>query len=974
MRERLARLMVLCAAVLAFAAPSEAQIFTGRIDVTVTDSTGAILPGVTVEISGPQPATAVTDAKGEAHFLNLALGTYTVAAKMSGFGDYLNKNVVVAAGIGTNLKIVMTVGGVTQTVDVSAASPIIDPKRTTTSTNVTYEELQQVPSSRDPWVVLQTVPGVIVDRVNVGGAESGQQSNYQAKGAPSQDNTWNIDGIAITDMSALGSSPTYYDFDMFQEMQVSTGGADLQTATPGVALNFVLKGGANTPHGSTRIYYEDEDMQSNNLPDDLKASLGGLTGKGNRMSKYTDYGFELGGPIVKDRLWAWGALGKTDVTLLTLTNTPDQTILKNSSFKATGQVSDSIRGSFTFFRGDKNKYGRGAGSTRPPETTWDQSGPTSVYKGEGNFVLGQNLFLTGRYAYVSGGFQLTPQGGLDVPAYNDDGGVWRGSYEHYETVRPQWQGTMDGNMFKGKHEFKFGFGWRRADVDSTSIVPGGNSIRTHHSGYPSMIASVVVWNDYTSARGEYASAYFGDTITLDRMTLNAGLRWDRQSGSVKALSQTGNPVLPSLLPDLTSQAASDVVSWNSFTPRIGLTYALDDARKTIGRVSYGMFASQMNATAGGFMSTITYRGVYFYDVLDTNGNRVVDPSEIAGRSCSDALAIAGECNYSGFDINNPSNVAAPIHTVGDYSTPMTHEFQLGLDREIATNFGISGTFTWRNFNNFVWRNNGLTGADYVPLGNFTGTHPAIGDWSIPLYGAPAENLPANRSATEYRKREGYSQRYMGFELAATKRLSNRWMARFGFSTNSHKEYFDGPAAMGDPTSGPTVTTSAGIPTVGNGPNQDGGLVVRSSTGSGKSGIFQVLPSYQFIATGLYQAKWGINFAGNLVNRQGFAMQYSHDQVDTRLYAPGGDANSRFKNVLLLESGSERLPSVTSLDFRVGKEFAWNRARFNLDLDVFNLLNSATVLGRQYNLRVSTANNVLEIMNPRVLRLGARFSF
>jgi hypothetical protein len=111
-----------------------------------------------------------------------------------------------------------------------------------------------------------------------------------------------------------------------------------------------------------------------------------------------------------------------------------------------------------------------------------------------------------------------------------------------------------------------------------------------------------------------------------------------------------------------------------------------------------------------------------------------------------------------------------------------------------------------------------------------------------------------------------------------------------------------------------------------------------------------------------------------VNRQGFAKQYSRDQVDTQSFTPAGDANSRLKNVLLVESGSERLPSVTSLDLRVGKEFAWNRARLNLDLDVFNALNSSTVLGRQYNLRLTTADNVLEIMNPRVLRLGARFSF
>jgi hypothetical protein len=216
MRERLARLAVLCASVAALATPAAAQVYTGRIDITVTDSTGAILPGVAVEVSGPQNQTAVSDARGEVHFLNLPPGTYAVNAKLQGFGDYINKNVPVVAGGAVPLKISMSVGGVTQEVDVTAESPVIDPKRTATTTNVTHEELQQIPSSRDPWVVLQTVPGVVVDRVNVGGAESGQQSNYQAKGAASGDNTWNIDGIAITDMSALGSTPTYYDFDMFQ--------------------------------------------------------------------------------------------------------------------------------------------------------------------------------------------------------------------------------------------------------------------------------------------------------------------------------------------------------------------------------------------------------------------------------------------------------------------------------------------------------------------------------------------------------------------------------------------------------------------------------------------------------------------------------------------------------------------------------------------------------------------------------------
>ncbi|MCA1652532.1 MAG: hypothetical protein LC753_20455, partial [Acidobacteria bacterium] len=126
---------------------------------------------------------------------------------------------------------------------------------------------------------------------NVGGAESGQQSNYIGKGADGGDNTWYIDGIPITDMTALGSSPTYYDFDMFQEMQVSTGGADVLATTPGVQLNFVLKQGSNTAHGSSRLFFANEDLQSNNLPADLLA-VAGENGKGNRTDQYADYGAE----------------------------------------------------------------------------------------------------------------------------------------------------------------------------------------------------------------------------------------------------------------------------------------------------------------------------------------------------------------------------------------------------------------------------------------------------------------------------------------------------------------------------------------------------------------------------------------------------------------------------------------------------------------------------------------------------------
>ncbi|MEK6631658.1 MAG: hypothetical protein AABY89_13080, partial [Acidobacteriota bacterium] len=206
------------------------------------------------------------------------------------------------------------------------------------------------------------------------------------------------------------------------------------------------------------------------------------------------------------------------------------------------------------------------------------------------------------------------------------------------------------------------------------------------------------------------------------------------------------------------------------------------------------------------------------------------------------------------------------------------------------------------------------------------------------------------------------QRFWGIEATATKRLSNRWMARFGFSTNDHREYFDNPnTALADPTPSP------GSPKI------DGGLVVVQSGGSGKSGIFQLLPKFQIIANGLYQAPWGIDLGFNMVSRQGFGQPWFRSQVTT------GDALSKRKSVLLItDVGKNRLPAITSFDARIGKMLRFgNRVTMNIDFDIFNLFNASTVLGRQYDFRltgVTGFNKVLEIMNPRIMRIGARVGF
>jgi hypothetical protein len=929
------------------AAPASAQVFVGRVDVAIQDATGAVLPGVTLSLEGPLNQEAVSDAGGEAHFLNLPPGTYTLKASLTGFNPYENRAVGVVAGGSVLLRIRLTVAGVTEAVDVEAASPTIDPKKQTTSTNVTYDELQNIPSSRDPWVVLQTVPSIIVDRVNVGGAESGQQSLFFGKGSGFAENTWNMDGIPITDMAATGATPTYYDFDMFQEMQVTTGGGDVQNPTPGVQLNFVLKTGSNTPHGSARYYFANEDLQSTNLSSALAAAIGGTTKKGNRTEQYADYGVEAGGPVVKDKWWVWGSYGKTDVRIRTLNNVLDRTVLDNRSFKTQAQVTDGFRPSFTYFRGDKIKDGRGASPTRPTETTWDQSGPTNMYKGEANFVVGSNLFLVGKYSYIDGAFQLIPKGGFDQRAYLDDSGVWHNTFFFYQTNRPQHAAILDGNLFRGRHEIKFGLSWRKAIVESVSGVPGG--IYTVHIGYPDLLP--VIYRDWAgNTNGRYIAGYVGDTWSANRLTLNLGVRYDHQSSSVDETSVGASPILPSLLPALTAPAISNAVVYKAFSPRVGITYALDENRKTQLRASYALFSSQLGAAQGGIISTIQYSGIYYYAV-DLNGNRVADNNEI--------LFNLGNVGYYGFDPANPTKLDS-VNEIEDYTTPKTHEFLVGLDRELMPNFSVNGTFTFRRFNSFNWFPRiGVRSNDYLLVGRVTGSDPAIGSFDEPFYRINPAAVPPG-GGREFLERDGYRQRYWGFEVSATKRMSDRWMARFGFSTNDHREYFEGANSIEDPTRTP------------NNPLVDGGVVVTQTGGSGKSAIFLISPKYQFIANGLYQGPWGINFGGNLLVRQGFGQPFFQGRVAT------GDVLVARKSVLLVQDLSDnRLPTVTSLDVRVEKAFTFDRWNVIFDVDIFNLGNRDTVLGRQYDRsRTGTTgfNQVLEIMNPRIVRLGLRFTF
>ncbi|MFI5184996.1 MAG: carboxypeptidase regulatory-like domain-containing protein, partial [Vicinamibacteria bacterium] len=247
------RVLYLALGLLLTVAPAFAQRSTGNIYGTVTDPQGAVLPGASVTLSGDfGTRSTTTGPSGEFRFLSLDNGAYKLTVALTGFAK-MTREVRVTTGENINLPFAMKVAAVEETIEVSGESPLVDVKKRGTSTTMVSDELQKTPNARDPWGILKNVPGVVVDRVNIAGNNNGQQAEAGGHGGMGADKMWNLDGVVITDMSASGASPSYFDFDAFQEINVTTGGADLNVQTGGLGINLVTKRGTNRFHGGGRF-------------------------------------------------------------------------------------------------------------------------------------------------------------------------------------------------------------------------------------------------------------------------------------------------------------------------------------------------------------------------------------------------------------------------------------------------------------------------------------------------------------------------------------------------------------------------------------------------------------------------------------------------------------------------------------------------------------------------------------------------
>ncbi len=979
------RATLVVATLLLIASSASGQSVTGNVFGTVTSADGTLLPGVTMTLQTSPAKNLITNDQGQYRFLGIDPGVYSLRASLDGFGPVEYSEVSVSIGRNTTINLELS-PSIEETITVTSESPLLDERKLSQGAQITQTELEKIPTARDPWAILNQTPGVLVDRQNVGGNESGQQSVFRAQGVASSQNDFLVDGVSITDMRATGASPTYYDFDQFAEMQFTTGGTDVTKSTAGVSVNLVTKRGSNEFRGSARFYntkaggyFGGKAAQSR--PNLTAADLGAngsrvqcLVGDSNpactdsfagaQIREIEDMGFEAGGAAVRDRLWLWGSWGQNDVQQNAASGTADDTILENQSLKINAQISPSNSAVASWNNGDKQKFGRGASTSRPDITTWNQRGPSAVYRFEDTHVFSSNLFVTGTYSLGDFGFQLGAKGGSGINAPQTvltQSGVWANNYLSGSTSSPNDEFKVDGSYFFNtgatSHELKIGGRMRTFESSSAFVWPGGD-IYTQYTAS----GTGLLWvhrGIATPSVLEYVSLWVQDTLSFGNLTLNLGLRFDDQSGTNEAFNVGANPLFPDVLPALNYQGSGAEFDWTTLTPRIGATYALGKNRDTLLRASFAQFADQL--ASGNVNRTNPAGDAYARFIFSGDGT-----SPWNGEALTFNRAF-------GYDPSDPTSLVSPDINDPNLDAPITSELILAVEHALLPEFVVGATFTVRNVTDIletrelVRNSDGsvrtLNRNDYVADGFLTGSFDdpnsggAAGTFNVPVFAEVGGLDFTGGSMLTNGSRE---RDYQGLAVNFTKRLSNRWMLR-GYVNYGEAEWSIDDEYLFN--SDPNLVSGGG--------DVDGQLYLTRSTGSGKGERF-LQASWTSNLNGMYQVAptrpWGFNLSASVQAREGYPVPYIFDANLT------SDGLTRDVNVVD-DFNDYRLDDLATVDLRIEKEFSLSSAvNFTFGMDVFNVTNEGTELSRVREINTSRAFFLNDNVSPRIYRLGVRLGW
>jgi len=954
----------------AFAQKSDADIYG-----TVLLPDGSAIPGVALTLTGDVigQKTAVTSEEGNFRFLKLPPGNYELKFELEGFKTVIRKNIRLYVGKNVTLNVPMETTTIKEEIIITERPGAIDVRKTQVGINITDEMIKSLPTARNPWTVMNLVPGIMMDREDVGGAESGQQSRYFGHGGDSDDSTWTVDGANITDPSAIGAAPAYLNINSYEELQVTIGGTDISAQTGGVQLNFVSKRAGNRFSGDFHLYVEDVAWEmSQDLPE-YYVDQGWESPGINRLYQY---GVNFGGPIIKDKWWFFGSWGVQDIHARTLVGDEDATWLVSGYGKTNFQLGNTS-GEFHISYDAKMKWGRTVLSRAQQNagSLLDQTGPGYVWIAQLQHVMG-DLMLNGRFCYTNGGFALDPRGS-DVMdnEFNGQtinaGGEWQFIYVprkyldslyQYDTDRNTINLSLDGNYFMenvlgGDHEIRFGVDYYTGDTTTVTQYPNNRICFTYLEAAPSVYQAVwLIPNTKLDVTFNRISFYLSDTAQFGKLTVNLGVRYDKESGTINSTvnpaftwyepgaPQHGSNPFPSLLGEMTQAAGDSPMSYATISPRLSLSYDITGDGKNVVKLTVARYGSQSG-------NSLTTRYAYAPREIDLlwydDGDFVPEYSEIN----------FGYTLWTNTDRIDYTTGWRKCSVGDDFNSPLLDELSLTFERALGEDIAVSVA-------GFYKKRHNLTRAIGVmadgQLETDTNNWYYAGDYTF-LDGSTAPYYLRNEKPGEYyyTNYDGDTyERYMAVVLQFSKKFSDKWMFDASF-TYADWTAFNDPEDYGYYDDAGDLTNYDYF--------NEGVVAPAVSGSSGLSGIF-VNARWQVKMSGLYQLPWGLNLTGVFQAREGYVLPY-HES----LYRSG----IGWTNMYLAgeKFGDNRLPTFWMLSMGLEKTFKISEtATATIFVDGYNITNNNTTLLVETDYAADNFDQPLRILNPGIFQFGVRVSF
>jgi hypothetical protein len=932
----------------------------------VRDTTGAVLPGVTVEASSPalieQARTATTDANGLYRIIDLRPGLYTVTFTLPGFSVVRREGIELPANFTATVNSELRVGALEETVTVTGASPVVDVKSATQQQVLSRDLLDQLPTGRNIWAVGSTLTGISLSAPDVGGTAGMQQTYMAVHGSDRRDNAIQVDGMSVNGIEGDGAIQNYFNDGMFQEMSYQTSALTAEIQTSGVRLNMIPKEGGNSFKGSLFISRTPGSFQSDNFTDELR--LKGLQ-EPNRVEKIQDFNPGFGGPIKKNRLWffssfrRWGVdqsvtdsfynLDPTHRTYVPanglngreLKPTVDDNIIKSGVVRLTWQMASKHKLSayldrIVKYRGHECPalYAEEACGIRSPKRYFTaQAKYTAALSSrllvEAGFSENDETYSTNEAQASVGPDAIARFDRTTTEAW----GAPQGPY--YFRVPDRYTYTGSVSYVTGTHAVKTGMALSNGgNRHQRSMQNGVDLIQEYRNKAP---VSVNVYNtsQWSEERIKYdLGFYVQDSWTLKRLTLNPGVRIELFNTFIpKEVSPAGR-----FVPMREYGPIHNLPNWKDWAPRLGGVYDVSGDGKTA-----------IKAHAGKYMrafSTVGFAQVYNPLRQETDRRTWTDTNR-------DDIAQNSEIG----PVVTPFNTTGVLNRVADPDIlrPYQWEYSLGLQRELMS--GVSVSFNWvrRDFSRLFWTDNVLTTFDDYTVIQIA--NPVIAGEMIPIYNLNRTKLG---QVSQIDKNSDKNKRwYNGYDVGFSARVRG------------------GGNIYGGASIGRQLTANCDI----DDPNSLRFCDQRE---------LDMPYLTQFKMSASYPLPLGVQISGNW---QGYPGQpggtarqdATYDPAISRVIDPSLNVNyvvdrtvvpslvQTSVTVPLIKPGTKYLPRWNQIDVRLAKKFRLRNVSFQGQLDIFNILNASSVLNVTETFG-SSLDRPTAILQGRLFAIGAQLNF